>query len=52
MRHLAIVRKRVAKVETLLSATDIVIVELLGSGHYLWQGVAPKRKGLGKQNFE
>jgi hypothetical protein len=24
----------------------------LGSGHYLWRGVAPKRKGLGKQNFE
>jgi hypothetical protein len=23
-----------------------------GSGHYLWRGVAPKRKGLGKQNFE
>jgi hypothetical protein len=25
---------------------------LLGRGHYLWRGVAPKRKGLGKQNFE
>jgi hypothetical protein len=26
----------------------------LGTGHYLWRGggVAPKRKGLGKQNFE
>ena len=28
----------------------------LGSGHYLWGGggggVSPKRKGLGKQNFE
>jgi hypothetical protein len=24
----------------------------LGSGHYLWRGVAPKRKGMGKQNFE
>jgi hypothetical protein len=22
-----------------------------GSGHYLWRGVAPKRKVLGKQNF-
>jgi hypothetical protein len=25
---------------------------ILGSGHYLWREVAPKRKGLGKQNFE
>jgi hypothetical protein len=24
----------------------------LGTVHYLWRGVAPKRKGLGKLNFE
>ncbi len=24
----------------------------LGTCHYLWRGVAPKRKGLGKQNFK
>ena len=24
----------------------------LGTGHYLWREVAPKRKGLGKNNFE
>ena len=25
---------------------------VLGTVHYLWRGVAPKRKGLGEQNFE
>jgi hypothetical protein len=24
----------------------------LGTVHYLWRGVAPKRRGLGKLNFE
>jgi hypothetical protein len=24
---------------------------LLGSGHYLWRGMTPKRKRLGKQKF-
>jgi hypothetical protein len=24
----------------------------LGTVHFLWWGVAPKRKGLGKQNFK
>jgi hypothetical protein len=31
-----------------ISSSPIV----LGSGHYLWRGVAPKRKGLGEQNVE
>ena len=28
------------------------IYSFKGSGHYLWWGVAAKRKWLGKQNFE
>ena len=32
--------------------STVSTVLILGAGHYLWRGVAPKRKGLGKQNFE
>jgi hypothetical protein len=36
--------------ERLLGA-DLVTADDMKVGHYLWRG-APKRKGLGKQNFE
>ena len=35
-----------------VSIALIFLLLILGTGHYLWRGVAPKRKGLGKPNFE
>ena len=29
-----------------------ILLLSFGTSHYLWRGVASKRKGLGKQNFE
>ena len=35
-----------------LSLRNFFHYSTLGTVHYLWRGVAPKRKGLGKLNFE
>jgi hypothetical protein len=40
-----------ASIGYVLSDSDNVLSDL-GTVHYLWRGVAPKRKGLGKLNFE
>ena len=37
---------------TILKRRKNIYPKSLGTVHYLWRGVAPKRKGLGKLNFE
>jgi hypothetical protein len=48
-------KKETTEIEIVSMSVYMCNLSFLGTGHYLWQGdegVAPKRKRLGKQNFE